>query len=126
MKKTSTSLQILSLLENCHCHFSAAEIYEQLRPQLPAVAPSTVYRILERLVHTGQVSISDMGGGTEVYEIANHRHHHLVCERCHTVLTLSDAEIQPLFESLQERHSFVISTNHLVLFGICEKCRSGS
>jgi Fe2+ or Zn2+ uptake regulation protein len=25
---------------------------------------------------------------------------------------------------LEKQHSFAISTNHLILFGICEKCRS--
>ncbi len=125
MKNTSTSLQILNLLKTCQGHLSAAEIFEHLRPSLPAVAPSTVYRVLERLVHSGQVSISDIGSGTEVYEIASiNRHHHLVCETCHSIITLSDAEIQTFFKKIEAEHSFLISTNHLILFGTCENCRS--
>ncbi|MBN1429780.1 MAG: transcriptional repressor [Anaerolineae bacterium] len=105
-------------------HFTAQEIYLQLKPQLPAVNPSTIYRALERMTRSGKISISDMGKGAAVFEIVGkERHHHLVCETCHQVITLSDDTIRPLFDELSRQFGFEMTTNHLVLFGHCPACR---
>jgi Fur family ferric uptake transcriptional regulator len=125
MRTSSVDLIILEALEKGHAHLSSHEVYELIRDRVPAVNPSTVYRSLERLAHNGKISVSDMGTGAEVYEsISNGIHHHLVCQNCHRVITLEDDEVRTFFSSIQQKYSFQIVTNHLVLFGICENCRN--
>ncbi|MBN2550221.1 MAG: transcriptional repressor [Anaerolineales bacterium] len=125
MKSSSVQQLILELLQQEHAHFSAHEIYTQLKPRLPSVNPSTVYRALERLTTSGEISVSDMGTGAAVYEmVGSSPHHHLVCQGCHRVITLENKIVQPLFDELEKRFNYQLTTNHLVLFGYCQECSS--
>jgi len=127
MRTSSVEQLILELFENHpaeEAHFTAQEVYTQLKPRLPAVNSSTVYRALERMTHAGKVSVSDMGTGAAVYEVVGRkRHHHLVCEGCKKVITLEDEIVQPFFDDLVQRFQFNVTTNHLVLFGYCQTCQ---
>jgi Fur family ferric uptake transcriptional regulator len=124
MKSSTVQQLILELLQKEHVHFSAQEVYQHLKPRLPSVNPSTVYRALERLASVGEISVSDMGTGAAVYEmVGSPPHHHLVCEMCHKVFTLENKLVQPFFTSISDQFRFEITTNHLVLFGYCETCR---
>lgn len=123
MRASSVEHIILEILSAEQDHLTSLQIYERIRPRLPAVNPSTVYRALERLVRQGKVSISDMGTGAIVYEsLANGRHHHLVCQKCGRVLTVQDEAIREFFSTIQAKYHFSIATNHLILFGTCEDC----
>jgi Fur family transcriptional regulator, ferric uptake regulator len=124
MRTSSVELIILEILGKEHVHLTSHQVYEQIRGRLPAVNPSTVYRALERLAGQGKVSVSDMGSGSAVYEAVNEGiHHHLVCQKCGTVITLGNQEVEQFFEEIEERNQFHIHTNHLILFGLCAGCQ---
>ncbi len=125
MKASSVHAAILELLNNePHTHLSALEIYENIRCRLPAVAPSTVYRALDRMAKAGDISVSDMGTGAAVYEAVNGGiHHHLICHECGMVMTIDHQEVDNFFHAIQSTHTFTIATNHLILFGLCAHCR---
>jgi Fur family ferric uptake transcriptional regulator len=123
MKSSTVQQLILELLREEHSHLTAQEVHNHLKPRLPSVSPSTVYRALERLTREGQVSVSDMGIGAAVYEIVGSLpHHHLVCQGCHRVIELENDIIQPLFDDVEQRFAFKLTTNHLILFGYCPDC----
>ncbi len=124
MRTSSVNIAILEALQHENTHLTAQGVYECIRERLPAVNPSTVYRALERLAEAGQISVSDMGTGAAVYEaVTNGMHHHLVCQKCHRVLTLEHGDVATFFNVLENKTGFNISTNHLILFGICPDCR---
>lgn len=123
MKSSSVQLFILELLQGEHAHYSAQEIFNHIKPRLPSVNPSTVYRALDRMVQNGEVSISDMGTGTMVYDLVGAKpHHHLVCQECKRVLTLEMEYVQPFFDRIESDFQYQLTTNHLILFGICPAC----
>ncbi len=125
MKSSSVDAAILDVL-NAHApgHLTAAQVYEQIQPRLPAVNPSTVYRALERLAKNGRISVSDMGSGAAVYEaFSDPPHHHLVCQQCGRVEMLSHRQVQALFAEIAAQYGYKIITNHLILFGVCPACR---
>lgn len=127
MKTSSVELIILDLLSHEQAHLTAQEIYQQLKPRLPAVNPSTVYRALERMAHAGKISVSDMGMGAMVYEaVGGERHHHLVCQECGAVMTIEDQPINDLFRYLEKQYHFEMITNHLILFGRCQNCQQSA
>jgi Fur family transcriptional regulator, ferric uptake regulator len=124
MRTSSVDEVILDTFAGSREHLTSRQVYDRIRGRLPAVNPSTVYRSLDRLVKRGEVSVSDMGTGADVYELVSEDvHHHLVCQQCGRVTTLDRAEVQGFFETLQSRSGFQVTTNHLVLFGICPACR---
>ena len=124
MRSSSVDFYILDALKNEHCHLTSHEVFVEIQRQLPAVNPSTVYRALERLAKAGKVSVSDMGSGSEVYEsIEGEIHHHLVCQGCGKVITINHQEVDEFFHQLEKTHQYKITTNHLVLFGICKDCQ---
>lgn len=127
MRSSSVDQAIVQVLATEHAHLTSSQVYEEIRSRLPAVNPSTVYRALERLTRNGKVSVSDMGTGSAVYELVSGEiHHHLVCQNCGRVMTLSNAEVKNFFMTIQNQNHFDILTNHLILFGICEECRKNS
>lgn len=123
MRASSVDQAIIDTLTKEHAHLTSLQVFETIRERLPAVNQSTVYRALERLAKQGKISISDMGTGSAVYELlAQGLHHHLVCQRCGRVTTFGHEDATDLFSSVQDKHHFRITTNHLILFGICERC----
>lgn len=125
MRSSSVDIFVIETLKGEHSHLTSHEVYHRVQQKLPAVNQSTVYRSLERLVKAGKVSISDMGTGSEVYELAEgDRHHHLVCEKCGAILTISHEDVDDFFSRLEKEKNFKILTNHLVLFGICKDCQN--
>jgi Fur family transcriptional regulator, ferric uptake regulator len=127
MRTSSVDQIIIETLSNEHAHLTSLQVFEIIRERLPAVNQSTVYRALERLVSYGKVSVSDMGTGSAVFEIlTDGLHHHLVCQKCGRVMTIGDDDIKDLFSKIQVKNHFKIITNHLVLFGLCDKCQKSS
>lgn len=123
-RASSVEQIILDTLSRENEHLTSHQVYERIRKNLPAVNPSTVYRALERLVKAGRVSISDMGTGAAVYELLSGGfHHHLVCQNCGHVATISHEEMRDLFAAIQQNNQFNILTRHLVLFGVCRACQ---
>lgn len=127
MRASSVDQIIVETLSKERAHLTSHQVYEEIRLRLPAVNQSTVYRALERLVHFGRVSVSDMGTGSTVYELlADGVHHHLVCQKCRQVMTIGHEDVMAFFGALQYKNHFQIVTNHLILFGICEKCQANT
>jgi Fur family ferric uptake transcriptional regulator len=124
MRSSSVDFYILDTLKKERSHLTSHEVFSRIQGQLPAVNPSTVYRALDRLVKAGKISVSDMGTGSEVYEsVGSAPHHHLVCQNCGRIITLSHEEVDGFFHQLEKDKHFKIVTNHLVLFGICDDCQ---
>ena len=125
MRASSVNQIIIETLSRQQAHLTSHQVYEEIRQRLPAVNPSTVYRALERLVQDGQVSVSDMGTGSAVYELlANGLHHHLVCQKCGQITTISHAEVEDFFASIRDKNHFQVVTNHLILYGVCAACQA--
>lgn len=125
MKTSSVEIAILDLLAENNHHLKAHEVYQRIHPRFQAVNPSTVYRALERLAYAGKISVSDMGTGASVYEkVTDGMHHHLVCQKCGQVRTINHKIVGPFFTEIKDAYSFIVTTNHLVLFGDCEQCKT--
>jgi Fur family ferric uptake transcriptional regulator len=125
IRLTSARKAILDLLQSTHKHLTAQEVHKQLKDRLPSLNLSTVYRSLEYLVDHQLISVSDMGVGSPVYAtLGDQPHHHLVCQNCHQIFDLDSGFVDDLFSKIEDRYQAKVVTNHLVLFVICENCRS--
>lgn len=124
MRASSVDQIILETLDRKNSHLTSHQVFEEIRQRLPAVNPSTVYRALERLARHGRISVSDIGMGSAVYEsVSDEPHHHLVCQSCGGVFMLEHNDVDVFFQTVQQKSQFQISTNHLILFGVCKGCQ---
>lgn len=126
MRASSIHTAILDLLRDQEDrHLTAVEIFEHISTRLPAVNPSSVYRALDRLASEGLVSVSDMGSGANVYEFVHQKiHHHLVCHICGKNTLMNDQLVKDFFMRVEASSEYQITTNHLVLFGVCPECKA--
>lgn len=121
---TPQRVMILHAIDHRTGHFSAEEIYAQIKPQYPQLNISTVYRTLELLKNTGLVTETDFGDGRARYHTTEKgHHHHLVCQQCGAITDLDDSLFEPLREQLNRQYNFNADLRHVAIFGTCAKCR---
>ena len=108
-------------------HFSAENVVERVREQLPQVNASTIYRTLDLLVEEGLILRTDLGRDRAYYEVAHeHAHHHLVCERCGAVEHLHDEDLGDLRERITAGSGFALGSGEITLVGLCRGCQSAA
>ena len=73
---------ILEEIEARHDHVTAETVFDRLKPEIPELSLSTVYRNLKTLADEGKVSVSDLGNGLVFEAVESTPHHHLVCLSC--------------------------------------------
>lgn len=121
---TSARAIILDTINTDHKHWTVQEVYDAVKPNLPSLNLSTVYRALDYLSSEGLISVSDLGAGTPVYEsIQDNPHHHMVCLGCEAVFELSHEDVDEFFTKISRKNEFEVCTNHLILFGTCTGCQ---
>lgn len=120
---TPQRIMVLSAIEDSDNHISAEEIYAQIVAKYPQVNISTVYRTLELLKRLGLVTETDLGGGRVRYHSAEKgHHHHLVCEKCGTIIDIDESTLARLQDVLLHRYNFSARLSHLAILGRCVNC----
>ncbi|RLU86860.1 transcriptional repressor [Streptomyces griseocarneus] len=106
-------------------HATPDDILTEVRRTAGGVNISTVYRTLELLEELGLVSHAHLGHGAPTYHLADrHRHIHLVCRDCTTVIE-ADLEVAgPFTAQLRETFGFDTDMKHFAIFGRCGSCSS--
>jgi Fur family ferric uptake transcriptional regulator len=85
---------------------------------------STVYRNLEVLEDIDLVRHAHLGHGSPTYHVAHeHRHLHLVCSACNSIVEVPVETADSLVEILADRHSFAVDIDHFAIQGRCAECR---
>jgi len=100
----------------------------------PGMAQSSAYRNLSVLEEAGVVRRLVTADDTARYELAEDltgHHHHLICERCGSVIDIDvPAELEDgvsAFSSLiADTHGFRIEHHRLDLIGVCPSCSTAA
>jgi Fur family transcriptional regulator, peroxide stress response regulator len=102
-------------------HPIADRIFDDVRKRMPEISRTTVYRVLETLVRVGIARKVCHPGAAARYEVKTHRHHHLVCLNCETMVDLEDASLDSL--PLPSASSgFHIEDYSIQFRGLCSDC----
>lgn len=110
------SQKILDILEQKHA-LSASDILMALGQVGTQVNKTSIYRALEKLTSDGIVCRQTLVGETVVYELREHHHDHLVCEKCGLV-----QKIPCLTKSPPTIQGFEVHHHHTTIFGLCPNC----
>ena len=103
-------------------HVTAESLTARVQVDQPDVHESTVYRFLDELERLGVVDHVHLGHGPAVYHLASDAHHHLVCDRCGTVVEVPEEVFANLRSSLQEGFGFSLHPRHFAVTGRCGAC----
>ena len=90
---------------------------------------ATVYRSLELLGSLGILLKIEFGDGCSRYELNTtdpnlHRHHHLICMKCHKVIEFDEDKLDELEEEIANKSGFEILNHEVKFFGYCKDCRN--
>ena len=119
---------VLQAMHEVEPHATAEEVYARVSALSSAVDLSTVYRTLELLQEFHLVATIDLGDGQLRYELLglHGRHHHLLCHACGKLVRVEQEELQGMIDALVETHGFAAEPEHLIIPGLCEKCRQAA
>jgi Fur family ferric uptake transcriptional regulator len=128
LKVTSQREAVLRVLrKRPDQHLTAEEIYALVRKENPEIGLATVYRTITLLSEIGIIDKLSLDDGFTRYEIGTerpgvHRHHHLICLKCHKVFSFEMDLMEPLEGEIMKRTGFEVIDHEVKLYGYCENC----
>ncbi len=104
-------------------HPTADEILAMVKDRVPGISRTTVYRVLDTLADMGVIRRLLHAGASSRFDGKIHRHHHLICKKCHKVIDFDDRKLDRLRVSHIDSEGFEIDDFSVHLIGTCPACR---
>jgi Fur family ferric uptake transcriptional regulator len=123
LKLTPQRRLIVDAIHDAEAHLTAEEIVAHVQAKMPEVHKSTIYRTLDLLEKNGCVFKSELGNHSIYHHAEEGHHHHLVCSRCGSTIECDEEIFATVEKSLAEKYGFSVDFKHLVMSGLCQKCR---
>jgi Fur family ferric uptake transcriptional regulator len=121
---TTPRQAIIKLVAPRNDHFSAQEVWDEVRSQYHGIGRATVFRTLDLLTELGVLNRIHTGDGCHRYTVCETRHHHhLMCVECGKVASLEAGGIEQQIRRMAGDAGFELLTHHLELIGRCADCR---
>jgi len=127
IKVTNERTSIIGVLRKTNLPLTPAEIYLQVKTQLPKANLTTVYRNLEMLEDLRLLKRLAFNQTGFSYELLTNRphHHHAVCKKCGRVEDLENIS-EKFVDKISQQTNFKIEDHNLEFFGLCENCQKDS
>jgi Fur family transcriptional regulator, ferric uptake regulator len=123
LRLTQPRKMILDYIHDKGDHLTAEEIINYVHDNLPRVNKSTIYRTLELLEQNECVFKSASAGRTIYHHTEAGHHHHLVCSQCGKNIDCEEDLFTSVERSLGEKYGFSINFKHVVMSGLCKRCK---
>lgn len=125
LKVTIPRVTILELLQQSEKnHYSAEEVFTELRDNGHDIGLATVYRVLSQFEQAGILVKHHFEGGQAIFELETGEHHdHLICMSCNKIVEFYDEKLEADQQAIAKKFGFELEEHNMVLYGICEDCR---
>lgn len=120
-RNTRQRAMVLEAVRNHDDHPTADDIYLDIRQIDNKISRGTVYRNLNLLEETGQISSVRTEGGNR-FDWRVDGHSHLICRRCGRVTDVSLPYIEEFDRDVEARSEFTDITHTTIFHGICPRC----
>ena len=114
---------ILDFLRGATSHPTADQVYDGVRKVIPNISKGTVYRNLNILRETGQISELNLSGTVSRFEGRKDNHYHFRCEKCGRVFDLDEPVNKELDDKIARNTGFTVSYHQLEFRGLCKECK---
>jgi Fur family transcriptional regulator, ferric uptake regulator len=122
-RNTRQRHEVLALLDDVADFRSPQQLHALLRERGAKVGLTTVYRTLQLLQDAGEVDVTRMPGGEQLFRRcgATH-HHHLVCRSCNATVEVRGPAVERWADRIAAEHGFTDVGHTLEIFGTCSRC----
>ncbi|MCL4337958.1 MAG: transcriptional repressor [Candidatus Thermoplasmatota archaeon] len=108
------------VMDNTPGHFTADEIFSNVKGKEPTITLATVYNILKALHSAGTIKSFEING-TTWFETNTEFHGNVICAGCGKISDV-DVDRNSLISSV-ETTGFEVSEANLLIKGLCRDCR---
>lgn len=125
LKVTIPRVTILELLQKSDKnHYSAEDVFTELRNNNHDIGLATVYRVLSQFEQAGILVKHHFEGGQAIFELETGKHHdHLICMNCDKIVEFHNEQLEEDQKRIALEHGFELEEHNMVLYGICADCR---
>jgi Fur family peroxide stress response transcriptional regulator len=121
---TPQRVALVRLLAVSEGHPSAAQLYEQLKPQYPTMSLATVYKTLNLLKDLDEVLELGFWDDDGRYDGKRpYPHPHLICIRCRTIIDPKIALAEDMAQQVAQLSDYRIVSHRLDFYGVCPTCQ---
>lgn len=117
---------VLNAVRTLGCHPTADQVYEFVSKSNPTISRATVYRNLNRLAETGQLTKCPVTEGADRFDHNLHKHAHGICKSCGNAfdidLDFSETINGILHSNPEKSHGFEVIGYEMIFNGICPDC----
>lgn len=103
-------------------HPTADDVYDYVHQNHPTVSRTTVYRNLNKLCDSNDLSKVKVFGSADRFDHNLHSHYHFICDECGH---LSDLDL-PYMENINDMCRGIggrqVNAHQILFDGICESC----
>lgn len=124
MKRSKQRDAILEFLCSTTSHPTADTIYDEVRKKIPNISLGTVYRNLNLLTSTGEITKIDVGFDQSHYDGKSQPHNHFVCRKCRRVYDVADEYDRSIDEKCGSDVDGTIEYHTLMFYGVCHSCEN--
>jgi len=104
-------------------HFTADELYIEMKSGKSNVSRATVYNSLELLVKCELLAKRNFGENKTFYESSYNiqNHGHLICKVCGNIIEFNYPKLSGIVETISSKKQFKSDSYQFNIFGICDK-----
>ena len=123
-RNTRQRYEVLALLDEESGFRTPYQLHMLLVARGAKVGLTTVYRTLQRLVDAGEVDVTRLPSGEQLFRRCNREqhHHHLVCRSCGATIEVLGPAVERWAEHVAAQLGYVEVSHTLEIFGTGSRC----
>ena len=113
---------ILDTIKMMPRHFTADDVYEEVKKEYPGLGQATVFRNLNKMAEEGILLRIGVPGGAREYELMAPKHYHAKCMKCGKLFDIEMDYMPNLEKKVKDAHGFQFSGHDIIFTGLCSSC----
>ena len=103
-------------------HPTPEAIYDRVKREIPSISLATVYKNLKTFVEAGLMRELSPHHGSLRMDPNPLPHHHLICERCRSIMDLPGDAVEPVQFTGSLPEGFQVVRHSVEIIGVCARC----